>query len=151
MEKKRDRIMGLAFVVILGLSCLYFLSGAENQREVDSCSLKWNWNDYTAVKAKAHNENKYILIDFWATWCKECNQMDEEAFKDPKVVHLLEKFVLLKVDVDKAPQLKAQFTVVGMPTIIVLNSRGKEIARVVGYQDAEQLTQFLQQVFTQGL
>jgi len=146
LTQKRDKIMSVALLVILGVSCLYVLSGKEDTSKVRSSLVDWTWNDYGMALEKARTEDKYILIDFWAVWCKECKEMDKKAFQNPDVVELLTNFVLLKVDVDDVPELKAHFAVGGMPTILVVNAEGEEIARVVGYQNAEQMKRFLEEV-----
>ena len=148
MVQRRDRIMGMAFLVILGMSCLYVLSGSEDQnRGPGQSDVDWIWNEYDVVKEKAQKENKYILIDFWAVWCTECKEMDVKAFQSPEVKEVLKNFVLLKVDVDEVPQLRAQFHVGGMPVIVVVTPEGEEVARITGYQTAEQLVRFLKEVF----
>jgi thiol:disulfide interchange protein len=145
MVRKRDRIIGMIFLVGLGMSCLYVLSGSEDRRTGGHSSVDWMWNDYDAAMIRARAENTFVLIDFWAVWCKECKEMDEKGFQTPEVVQLLEGVVLLKVDIDEVPQLKAQFGVRGMPTIVVVNAHGEEVARAVGYQTAEQLTHLLEE------
>ncbi|KYK33062.1 MAG: thioredoxin family protein [Theionarchaea archaeon] len=152
MNRKRDTRTGALLLVVLGVSCLYVYIGAENgsqsmnPRVSAHLSAEWMWNDFDAALEKARSENKYVLIDFWAVWCKECKEMGKKGFKDPEVAALLTDFVLLKVDVDVVPQLKAQFAVGGLPVIVVVNAQGEEVARAVGYQDAEQLKQLLQDV-----
>lgn len=146
MTRKRDKIMGVILLVILGVSCFYVLSGKEDTRKVSSSLVDWTWNDYGTALEKARTDDKYVLIDFWAVWCKECKEMDRKAFQNPDIVELLTHFVLLKVDVDDIPELKAHFAVGGMPTVLVVNAEGEEIARVVGYQNAEQLRTFLEEV-----
>lgn len=145
MGKKRDRIVGMTFLVGLAVSCLYVYNGTGNSRVSANSSVNWMWNDFDRALEKAQAENKCVLLDFWAVWCKECKEMDKE-FEDPEVFNLLDDFVLVKVDVDEVPQLKAQFAVGGLPVIVVVNNKGEEVARVVGYQDAGQLEQLLQQV-----
>ena len=147
MEQKRDKVIGMALVMILGASCLYMLSGEKDTQEASARILvDWMWNDYNLAISRAQSENKCILIDFWAVWCKECKEMDKKAFQNPEVVQLLKDFVLLKVDVDDVPELKAKFAVGGMPTIIIVTPEGEEVARIVGYQNAEQLKTFLEGV-----
>jgi thiol:disulfide interchange protein DsbD len=144
MVTKRDKIIGMACVGLLFVSCIYVLSGSE---DTDSMSYHrspgWTWNNYDQVLEEARSSQKYVLIDFWAVWCKECKEMEKNGFADPEVADLLNQFVLLKVDVDDIPELKARFSVVGMPTIVVVTAHGEEVGRVVGYQDAQQLKAFL--------
>ena len=148
MARKRDKIIGTVFVVVLGMSCLYVMSESEDkpQKTPGHSLLDWIWNDYELALDKARTQNKYVLIDFWAEWCTECKEMDKIGFQSPEVVQLLDRVVLLKVDTGVAPQVKAQFRVGGLPTIIVVNAAGEEVARAVGYQDTEQLKAFLQEV-----
>ena len=148
MARKRDKIIGTVFVVVLGMSCLYVMSESEDrpQKTPGYSPLDWIWNDYELALDKARTQNKYVLIDFWAEWCTECKEMDKIGFQSPEVVQLLDRVVLLKVDTGVAPQVKAQFRVGGLPTIIVVNAAGEEVARAVGYQDTEQLKAFLQEV-----
>lgn len=146
MTHKKDKILGAVLLGVLGVSCLYVLSGEEDADDASYSVIDWIWNDYDVVLEKAHSEEKLVLVDFWAVWCKECKEMDKKAFRDPEVVELLEHFVMLKVDVDEVPELKAHFAVGGMPTIVVVNAEGEEIARVVGYQNAVQLKAFLEEV-----
>jgi len=165
MVTKRDKIIGTAFVVLLLISCIYVLSGSENtntntntnRTATDASSgrfhgsLEWTWNDYSGMLKEAQRSHKFVLIDFWAVWCKECNEMEINEFSNPEVSDLLRKFVLLKVDVDEMPHLKAQFSIGGMPTIVVVDAQGNECGRVVGYQNAQQLKSFLEDILAQGL
>jgi len=74
---------------------------------------------------KAKKEGKPVMIDFWATWCKNCLVMDATTFKDDEVIAKLEDYVLVKY---KAENLKESPTkeildylgVIGLPTYVVL-------------------------------
>lgn len=145
MKKKRDTLIGAAFLIVLGVSCLYVLGGTKENRAVYT-DAEWMWNNYDLALEKAQAENRAVIIDFWAVWCKECKEMDKHAFQDPEVRSLLDEFVLLKVDVDVVPQLKSQFLIVGMPTVVVVSPDGTEITRAVGYQTADQMYKVLKEV-----
>ena len=45
--------------------------------------------------------SKPIMVDFWATWCVSCKELDNITFKDSRVKAELSKFQLVKVDVTK--------------------------------------------------
>lgn len=75
--------------------------------------------------AQAKRENKPVLIDFWATWCKNCLYMNETTFKDPAVLKRLEGFVKIKYQAEDpesspAKDVLANFEYVGLPLYVVL-------------------------------
>jgi thiol:disulfide interchange protein DsbD len=103
----------------------------------------WIWNDPDGALARAKAEDKPILIDFWASWCVWCKKMDDETYPDARVKKALSGYVLLKIDVDRLPDLQKQFQADGLPTTVIVDKSGKEIRRTVGYQTADQFVPFL--------
>ncbi|GMU91320.1 MAG: hypothetical protein AMXMBFR4_03780 [Candidatus Hydrogenedentota bacterium] len=79
--------------------------------------------------AVAERENKPVLIDFWATWCKNCLVMNETTFKDPAVLARLENYVKVKYqaetpDAPPAKDVLARFDeYVGLPLYAVLEPK----------------------------
>ncbi len=74
---------------------------------------------------RAKEEGKPVLIDFWATWCKNCLVMEATTFKDDKVEEVLKDFVLVRYqaeDLNKSPtkELLDYFGVLGLPSYVVL-------------------------------
>ncbi|HEV2320898.1 MAG TPA: thioredoxin fold domain-containing protein, partial [Gammaproteobacteria bacterium] len=78
-------------------------------------------------------------LDFTASWCVSCQEMEHETYPDPRVQAALAGAVLLQADVtandadDKA--LYQRFGIFGPPSIMFFDTAGHEIARdrVVGY------------------
>ncbi|MFT5012443.1 MAG: thiol:disulfide interchange protein [Patiriisocius sp.] len=95
---------------------------------------------------EAAEADKLVFVDFYAEWCGACKVLDRTTFKDPAVIKTLGGFVFLKVDADKYPDTLRYFDIVGMPTLIVLNTAGHEIYRQVGLISADKLKQELQSV-----
>lgn len=74
---------------------------------------------------RAKEEDKPVLIDFWATWCKNCLVMEATTFKDDRVEEVLKDFVLVRYqaeDLNKSPtkEILDHFGVLGLPSYVVL-------------------------------
>ena len=79
-----------------------------------------------------------VLVDFWAAWCGPCTMVS------PIVEQLAREYtgrlVTIKVNVDKKPHIASQYSVQGIPTIMLF-WKGKPIMRTTGAQSREQLKQ----------
>jgi len=76
----------------------------------------------------ASREGKPVLIDFWATWCKNCLTMDRTTFEDARVKEALSGYVKIKVqaedlDAQPAKALLKRFDAVGLPAYVILRPR----------------------------
>ncbi|MBW7863525.1 MAG: thioredoxin fold domain-containing protein [Candidatus Hydrogenedens sp.] len=74
---------------------------------------------------QAQRENKPVVIDFWATWCKNCSIMDKTVLKDPEVLERLAGYVRIKYQAEELTQSPARevteyFQVLGLPTFVIL-------------------------------
>ncbi|MGB8369590.1 MAG: thioredoxin family protein [Limisphaerales bacterium] len=112
---------------------------------VQASGLTWSL-DFPQALARAKAGNKMVLIDFTGSdWCPWCIKFDEDVLSTGKFAAYAEsKLVLVLADfprhtmqssvLEQANQeLKDRFRVSGFPTLVVLNSSGKEIGRQVGY------------------
>jgi cytochrome c biogenesis protein CcdA/thiol-disulfide isomerase/thioredoxin len=76
----------------------------------------------------AVREGKPVLIDMWATWCKNCLTMDKTTLADPRVTTALEGYVKIKFqaeDLDQQPAraMLQRFNGVGLPHYAILRPK----------------------------
>jgi cytochrome c biogenesis protein CcdA/thiol-disulfide isomerase/thioredoxin len=69
-----------------------------------------------------------VLIDMWATWCKNCLTMDKTTLADPAVKSALENYVKIKFQAEDldAPDVKAamkRFDAVGLPAYAIIKPK----------------------------
>ncbi|MBN2417583.1 protein-disulfide reductase DsbD [bacterium] len=100
--------------------------------------------------AVAAEEEKKVIVDFFAEWCAACHELDEKTWPDPGVDNALAQYVKVKLDLtrndaaDKALQKK--YGVLGLPTVIIFDAGGKELGRFEGFQPPEKVVAFLKQL-----
>ncbi len=79
--------------------------------------------------ARALDEERPVLIDFWATWCRNCSVMDRTTLRDDDVLSHLENHVKIKYQAEvlhESPvkEVVEYFQILGLPTFIVLEPKG---------------------------
>jgi len=99
------------------------------------------WETYhTGILEEAQADGKPVVLDFYADWCIPCHELDQFTYSDARVIALLKHFRKIKVDatsVDTAGIRDAisRFEVFGVPTVIFLDEKGREVKdlRMNGY------------------
>ena len=98
---------------------------------------------------RAKQEQKLVLLDFYADWCISCKEMEVNTFANSEVSKELKQFILLQADVTKNSAdnqaLLKHFGLYGPPGILFfnLNSEAQKDQRVIGYMPPQRFIERL--------
>ena len=100
--------------------------------------------DLTKALEQAKKENKAVLVEFTGSdWCPPCIAMRKNVFSKKEFVDAAKKnFVLVEIDLPRGDEktkeknmpLVQKYRVDGFPTVLLLDSDGKEFTRFTASQ-----------------
>ena len=79
-----------------------------------------------------------------------CRKMTREVYPNEEFIEFSRNHVFMRVFQDKEPEgarLARKFRIEGVPTIIILNSDGSEVGRILGAMDVKEYIMELQRIF----
>jgi len=95
---------------------------------------------------KAAELDKPILLAISAVWCHWCHVMDRTTYSDKEVAKLIhEKYVPIRVDRDKRPDVDKRYNMGGWPTTAFLTPKGEVITGAT-YIPPQQMKPLLQRI-----
>src|SRR5690606_35540660 len=100
---------------ILMLNNILWVELTADWREVKTMA------DLEAAIARAEQAGKPILIDFGASWCNPCHELEAKTFSAPEVEAELAKYELVKIDVsdptDEQQAMQTAFHATELPSV----------------------------------
>lgn len=121
----------------------------QNNKSFES-GLTWKYvNSIEALEKAIQASTKPVMLDFYASWCVSCKELENITFKDARVIQTLEKFTLLKADVTNNTQedkaLQKRFNVFGPPALIFFDENKQEMkeAQIIGYKNADEFLEIV--------
>jgi len=111
------------------------LSAGEAPKAEEPAGLKaieWE-KTFKSALARAKKEKKPVLVEFYVPWQQWCRVFEDKTLGDSKVAALARKFVCVRVNAEKSPDLVKKYQLKSYPTTVFLNPRGEVAHRIIGY------------------
>lgn len=91
----------------------------------------------------SYSQNKPVVVDFWATWCRPCKTLSPILEQLATEAH--GGFRLARVDVDNNPNLALRFSVRSIPTVKAF-SEGRVVGEFAGLQPENRVREFISKI-----
>jgi thioredoxin-related protein len=143
-------------------------SGVINSPTIGNAGIGIQWTEglsWEQVKQKAKEENKYIFLDCFTTWCGPCKKMDREVYGSDTVGNYFnDRFISVKVQMDKtekdnafvqswyndAGAINKEYRIEGYPSIIFFSPQGEIVDKQMGYKPVSGLLSIAQSAIQPG-
>lgn len=100
--------------------------------------------DSQNFESEITNSLSPIIVDFFASWCGPCKMLS------PVLEKIDEKFgenlKILKVDIDKFPELANKYNIMSVPTLIFFEN-GEIVRQETGFMSEEKIMEFIKSDF----
>ncbi|HKU42087.1 MAG TPA: cytochrome c biogenesis protein CcdA [Polyangiales bacterium] len=137
---------GIAFSVI-GLAALV----GYTQAMPEGAHIAWG-DDYHAALAQAQTQQRPLLVDFGASWCGACKELEQKTFSDPRVVREGSRFVPVRVDLSPGKdspekrQVLARYAQRGLPLVVLHKPSGEVASKVTSFVEADDFLELMRAV-----
>ncbi|HEX2867932.1 MAG TPA: cytochrome c biogenesis protein CcdA [Ignavibacteriales bacterium] len=141
---KGMKIFKMAFSVLIIAAAVYMLLPEKKS------TPEWKYYSEEAYTTSLKS-GKPMIIDFFADWCIPCKELDGMTFSNARVIDESRRFHTYKVDMTKSlseetEHVRNKFKIVGMPTVLIINSKGEEVRRLTGFVNAEEFYKIISNV-----
>ena len=127
----------------LGFTTIYELEGgitkwnSEGLSEPSTQQVGMTMTDFNDLL----DNDKKVLVDFYAEWCGPCKQMEPFILKMQK--EMADKVVIIRIDVDKNKTLAETMKISSLPTILIYENKAVQ-KKIIGLTTEENLKKQLQ-------
>lgn len=144
--KKGNKFGKIVAAILMIVSVMFTMKTVNSKNEVKLQYL--HIDNISQLKKVVAHSKKPVMIDFWATWCVSCKELDNITFKDPVVLDELKKYNLVKVDVtdnkESHKELMKMFNLFGPPALIFFeNGVENKNKRIVGYKNPKEFMEIV--------
>jgi thiol:disulfide interchange protein DsbD len=114
-------------------------------------SLAWESIPLAEAQAKAKTQQRPLLVDFTASWCGACKELEKHTFSEPDVAAEAGRFVAVRVDATDnddpvVSETMEKHEVRGLPTVLVYDSNGQEAVRCTDFVPPQPFLEVIKRV-----
>lgn len=117
-------------------------SGARELSLDEINSGRW-YTDFDQAMKVAKASKKRIFIDFMATWCGPCKELEKACFGTAQFKALGKNFVFCRIDVDEQPSLAKKYGATAIPLQVITDDSGTVIEQLTGWGGAQRFFDFM--------
>ena len=133
-------------ILLAVLGCYMIIGGIQQPA---GPHLDWIDNETEALEI-ALREDKLLMLDFYASWCVACKELDHKTYADPAVAAKLDNYVNVKLDFtrssDTTKALTEKYQIPGLPVVIFMDAQGNVFKRITGFVNAEEMLDIIEEV-----
>jgi thiol:disulfide interchange protein DsbD len=137
--------LSLVGLSVAGLAPSWLRTGPAGTHNQAGDGVVWS-GSYDSAMRTAKAENRPVMIDFSADWCVYCKKLESDVFSDRRVGAESKRFVNIKIDADKSKNVVREHDVLGLPTVVFLDSAGAEVGRIQSYVNADEFLERMKSV-----
>jgi thioredoxin:protein disulfide reductase len=131
--KKLNTIVGVILIIV---AMILFSNAYQEQLYSETMNHSSLWqHDYEAAQHYAQSNNLPLLLDFWASFCSLCKQIDKTIFTDEELQAFLQMHTVpVKIDGSRPTDepyatLRKRYNVQGLPLYLLVNPHTHEIIK----------------------
>lgn len=132
--------MRSAFNLLLAAVCLSLIilaCGKRDEAEVSTSAIAGaeGTEEFEPAVSRARVEGTEVLLVFGAKWCVWCQKFSRDILPNQRIASSLSarKATVVRVDVDKRRDISERYGVKTLPTMVLVDSEGRELRRMSGF------------------
>ena len=99
-----------------------------------SAAAAVDFKKYDEAISQAAQQNKHVMLYFWADWCQYCAMFNNEVLPNEKVIESLnDSFLSVQVNIEEDPELAEKYEARTLPMIVFLDAKGEVAGYLPGY------------------
>lgn len=113
--------------------------------------IEW-LEDYEAAQRVARERGKPMLVDFGASWCGACGELDRHTFTDTHVVREAQDFVPVRIDLSPGQDTPEKQAILksyghrGLPLVVLHDRSGREAHRITNFMGPQKFLELMRKV-----